>query len=323
MTSPLLSYEDSFLLAIERKIAAHTRLNALFGLALTTEILGLLLFFPFFIQSALFAFMIALLTLTLFGYLMYRQYSRSEKEEWFEKLLDQFLNQQREENGYTKGDPASHQKISKMCARLSDKLYQKEYRCFKTPKRFPQLGRIIETASCWLFWKDFLVIRELLLKKAVEEHLELVRAHPANLESHTLLANAYVMLSGLYAPPEDESRDRWIPFERYGEESAAKFRSAAESAIEEFKIMKEYAPKDPWIYSQLAFSYKDLKMPDEERASYEHLLDLQPNDHETRFKLGALYFKRGENAKGLKVYGELKKAQFLKAEELLTIYGRM
>ncbi len=323
MTSPQTFSEDSFLYTIEKKIASHTRINALFCLALTTEVLGLLLFFPFFIQSALFAFMIALLTLTLFGYFMYRQYSRSEKEEWFEKLVHQFLEKEREEIGYAKGDPGSHQKISKICSRLSDKLYQKEYRCFRTPKRFKQLGRLIETASCWLFWKDFLVLRELLLKKAVEENLELVRAHPANLESHTLLANAYVMLSGLYAPPENENRDSWIPFERYGDESLIKFRQAAESAIEEFKIMKEFAPKDPWIYSQLAFSYKDLKMPDEERAAYEQLLDLQPNDHETRFKLGALYFKRGENAKGLKVYGELKKAQFSKASELLTIYGRM
>lgn len=319
-TFPLPSSE-SFQVLLERKLASQIRWNIIFTLLLILEIFTLAFFFPFFIQSAFFAFMIALLVMTFFGYLMFRQYSASEKRDYFEITLNDWLASEKRKGGYREGQPESHLRLSKLCSDLADDLYQKEYRCLRLPKLFHFARRATESLSCMLFWRDIYFLRELLLEKAVEEHLSLVRIHPSNLDAHTFLANAYIMLSGLYALPENEEKDRYIPKERYGIEAQNKFRETAKRAIEEFTILKEYAPKDPWIYSQLAFSYKDLKMPEEEKKAYEALLELKPNDYETRYKLGALYFKQGENAKGLKVYDELKKAQFLKADELLTIYG--
>lgn len=318
LSTDLQAPEELFLQEIDRKLAREKWIYIFFGMALITELSLLLFFFPVLIQSAFFAFVIALLMLTLFGLLLFQQYSSSEKRSYFEELVNDWLEKEKASH-YKKGDPEAHVKISKTCSKLADRLYQKEYKLLPTSKKLGFLTRILETTSCWLYWKDILQIRELLLQKAVEEHLDLVRAHPATLDAHTLLANAYVMLSGLHVKGE---QDRWIPPERYGEESAAKFRKAAERAIEEFKIIKDYAPKDPWIYSQLAFSYRELKMPDEERAAYEALLELKPNDHDTRFKLGSLYFQQGQNAKGLKVYDALKKADFARADELLTIYGK-
>lgn len=318
LSTDLQAPEELFLQEIDHKLSREKWIYIFFGVALATEITLLVFFFPVLIQSAFFAFIIALLLLTLFGMLLFQQYSSSEKKSYFEELVNEWLEKEKS-TPFKKGDPEAHVKISKTCSKLADRLYQKEYKLLPTPKKLPFLTKISETTSCWLYWKDILQIRELLLQKAVEEHLDLVRAHPATLDAHTLLANAYVMLSGLYVKGE---QDRWIPQERYGEESAAKFRKSAERAIEEFKIIKDYAPKDPWIYSQLAFSYRELKMPDEERAAYEALLDLKPNDHDTRFKLGALYFQQGQNAKGLKVYDALKKSDFSRADELLTIYGK-
>jgi hypothetical protein len=34
-----------------------------------------------------------------------------------------------------------------------------------------------------------------------------------------------------------------------------------------------------------------------------------------------IYFEQGQNAKGLQVYEELKKANYKKAEDLIAIYG--
>lgn len=312
---------EPFAILLERKLTSQTRWNVLFSLLLTLEIAFLAIFFPFFIQSALFAFMIALLVMTLFGYLMFRQYSVSEKRDYFERVLDEWIEAEKKRGKYAEGQPEAHLRISKLCSDLADALYQKEYRCLKLPKMFNFMRSPLQNLSCLLYWRDIYFVRELLLEKAVEEHLFLVRIHPANLDAHTFLANAYIMLSGLYAIPENLERDHYIPKDRYGPEVEKKFHETAKRAIEEFTILKEYAPKDPWIYSQLAFSYRDLKMPEEEKKAYEALLELKPNDYETLYKLGSLYFKQGENAKGLKVYDELKKAHFSKANELLTIYG--
>jgi tetratricopeptide (TPR) repeat protein len=100
-----------------------------------------------------------------------------------------------------------------------------------------------------------------------------------------------------------------------------KFRQASERAIEEFKIISDYAPNDPWVHLQLAYSYRDLNMPLEEIQAYETILRINPTDKEALFKLGTLYFQQGMNAKGLQVYEELKRANFSKVENLIKYYG--
>jgi tetratricopeptide (TPR) repeat protein len=100
-----------------------------------------------------------------------------------------------------------------------------------------------------------------------------------------------------------------------------KFKEAARLAIEEFRILSHYAPNDPWVHEQLAVGFHDLGMPDEEVKEVETLLKLRPQDKEILFRLGMLYFKQNQNAKGLQVYEELKKANFKKAENLISAYG--
>jgi hypothetical protein len=53
----------------------------------------------------------------------------------------------------------------------------------------------------------------------------------------------------------------------------------------------------------------------------ETLLTLRPQDKEILYQLGILYFNQGMNAKGLQTYEELKKANFKKAEDLISSYG--
>ena len=131
-------------------------------------------------------------------------------------------------------------------------------------------------------------------------------------------------LSSLYADPrkyQDYEEERYIPEGRCSEEMEAKFRATAERAIEEFKILNDYAPEDPWVHVQLAYSYHDLQMPEEEIKEYETVLQLRPNDKDTLFKLGMLYFQQGANAKGLRIYEMLKRTNYKKAESLIKFYG--
>ena len=100
-----------------------------------------------------------------------------------------------------------------------------------------------------------------------------------------------------------------------------KFRATAERAIEEFKILNHYAPDDPWVHLQLAYSYHDLGMPDKETREYETVLKLCPDDRDILYKLGTLYFQQGQNAKGLQVYEELKDCNYKKAQQVISRYG--
>jgi hypothetical protein len=188
----------------------------------------------------------------------------------------------------------------------------------------PFLTSAFEKVSCWFYWKDVHLMKELLLQACIEEHIKLVRLEPTDLEAHAGLANAYVMLSGLYVDPrtvEGLDDDRWVPPNKYNETFKQKFRTTAKLAIEEFKILSDYAPHDPWVHAQLAYSYRDLQMPIEEIKEYEIILQLCPDDKETSFKLGKLYFAQGLNAKGLQIYETLKKSNYKKAENLMHFYG--
>jgi len=156
--------------------------------------------------------------------------------------------------------------------------------------------------------------------------VKVVKLEPTNLEAHAALANAYVMLSSLYADPRkyhgfDDSK--WISPRRYSETMKEQFCTFSKLAIEEFKILNDYAPDDPWVHMQLAYSYHDLQMPEEEMREYEIVLKLSPGDKETLFKLGMLYFNEGKNAKGLQIYEMLKHTHHKKAERLIKFYGGM
>lgn len=310
--------EEQLIRAFDRKISSFVRMNFLFFALILLEGVLFALFIPFFIKSALLAVVIALFFLTVFSYFILKQYRESQKLSYFETLLENFLA------GFNSPDSCREIEVAKICTRTAHRLYQREYKYYAPPKFLSFLEPLLERLSAWMYWPDVHKMRELLLQKAVDEQIKLVRIEPTNPDTHALLANAYVCLSSLYVNPDAldyKENERWIPAEKQGEKMKLQFQESAKSAVEEFKILKEYAPNDPWIYMQLAYSYRDLCMHEEEKEAYKSILNLRPHDHETRFNLGMLYFKRGENAKGLKEYEELKKANYTKADDLLCLYG--
>ena len=313
---PEMAPEERFIRSFDRKIRSYVRLNGLYILAFVTECVLFITFLPFFLKSAFLAIIIAVFFLTIFSYFILKQYLESQKLSYFETLLENFLESNHDQLAKS---TSKEVETAKLCTRIAHKLYQREYKYYAPPKFLRFLSPILERMSAWMHWRDVHQMREILLNRAVNEHIQLVRKEPTNPDVHALLANAYVMLSGLYVNTENE---RWVPEQKYGDTMQMLFQEAAKNAVEEFKILKEYAPNDPWIYMQLAYSYRDLKMPEEEKEAYESILSLRPQDHETRFNLGMLHFRRGENARGLKEFEELKKAQYSKADELLSLYGQ-
>lgn len=270
------------------------------------------------------AFTLALFFLTIFAFLILRLYLLAKRAETIVDLIDEYLVRCKEMLRYQEGVPEHHIALANAAHKLAHHLHEKEYTYFVPPPVLNNLSLSLEKLSCFCYWKDLFLTKELLLQTAVEEHIKVVKCEPTNLEVHAALANAYVTLSALYADPRKYpgyDDEKWIPPELCSQEMQRKFRSTAERAIEEFKILKDYAPHDPWVHMQLAYSYHDLQMPQEEIFEYEALLQLKPDDTDTLFKLGVLYFQQGENAKGLHIYEKLKHTHFKKAESLIKFYG--
>ena len=305
----------------DQLIKSHARFHFLFLLAIAIEVILLLIFFTFLAKSSLLAFGLALLFLTGFGYLSGRSYMATTKPEQLLHIKNQFIESFKSLTDYREGVPEHHMALASACCRLSENLSGKELNYYRPPTWLEILAPSLEKLSFWWNWTDVHHMRELLLLESLEEHLKLVRCEPTSLEIHAALANAYVLLSGLYITTKKRlSENQWSTGDMINR-LEEKFRAAAERAIEEFKILSDYAPNDPWVHLQLAYSYQDLKMPQEEIREYETILKINPDDKDVLFKLGSLYFQQGMNAKGLKVYEELRITHTKKAENLINLYG--
>lgn len=308
----------------QKILNSYVAFNLLFCALIAAEVIYLLFHLSFLIQTFVLAIHLALLFATIFSYFTFRLYFQTHKTEKYLTLRNDFIQAIKGALNYHEEIKEHHQTISQLCCKLAGDLHGKEYQVYTLPSWLEFLASPMEKLSCWSHWQDVHFMKEILLQASVEEHIKLVQMEPTHLETHVGLANAYVMLSGLYVDPrtvEGMDEERWIPSNKYNEAFGQKFRSAASKAIEEFKILSDYAPDDPWVHAQLAYSYHDLNMHEEEIKEYETLLRLCPEDREILFKLGKLYFEQGRNAKGLQVYESLKKSSYKKAEVLIGYYG--
>lgn len=288
------------------------------------EFVFILLCFTFLAKTSFLAVSFAIFFLSIFTYFILRIYLNTKKPEQLIDLRDNLLNKCKTLLNYQEGRSEHHIALAGASCKLGAALKGVEYNLYKVPQKLESFSNVFQKVSCWAHSKDVHTMRELLFVAAINEHIKFIKFEPTNLEAHASLANTYVLLSGLYSDPrksQDFNENLWVPSYRYDEEMQNKFIASAERAMEEFKILNDYAPNDPWVHTQLAYSYHDLQMPLEEIKEYETILKISPNDNETLFKLGVLYFEQGFNAKGLQVYEELKRVHYKKAEDLIRFYG--
>ena len=265
---------------------------------------------------------LGVLFLTGFCYFVLRLYLQTKQPEEMGLLRDLYVESCKGLIGYQEGIAEHHLALAGAVCKLASGLSDAEYTYHRPPRFLEGLGPSLAKLSCLLHWRSVLAMRELLLFYAIEEYVRLVRCAPTTLEIHAALANAYVCLSCLYIDPRkiESEEPLWLPPGRHCEVMWERFRSTAKRAVEELHILKAYAPNDPWVHAQLAYSYHDLQMPQEEISEYEALLRLQPDDLDTMFKLGIRYFQQAMSAKGLQVYERLKRRRYHKADELMRFY---
>ncbi len=295
-------FEDDAILNFKKATRFYFWFHFNFALLMAVELVVFILFFPFLQESYWIAFALAVLFLTGFTYYVLSLYYRTVKSSDFQKIREQFLERSLESIGE---DPLLHSRVAGNAIRISEHLKGVEYSLLKPPRWFSFLDAPMEALSVRAFAFDAFTMRTEFLHLAIYQYIEQIVTDPLDLEGHQEIANAYVMLYSL------------LREEGHIEEA----RRYCRRAIEEFKILCQYAPHDPWVHTQLAYGYHDLQMPKEEIREYEILLKLCPYDRQVLYDLGVLYFEQGMNAQGLKIYDDLKRVNLQKAEALIQHYG--
>lgn len=277
----------------------------IFSMSLELVLFGL--FFSTLLQSTEMAFWLAGMFLTVFTYLVLLFYLQGRQPEKLMQLRDDYIETAQTCIPFDPGTLEYHCCITEAIVEFIHSL-----RILSIKSRWilasETLTYLVEKFRIWTRWKNLLKMKEMLLMTSIQEHIRLIKREPADLEAHSSLASNYVALAALYQDPKKLTLNEdltWAPPEYESEEMRKKFEMALERALEEYHIIDEYAPNDPWVHAQRASLYKELDAFDAEQKEYEKILELDPQNTEILLRLGKLYFRKGENAKGLKVYDSL------------------
>jgi tetratricopeptide (TPR) repeat protein len=300
----------------------HVLFHTLFILTLSMGMIIFGLLFSRFLQSIAMALWLAGIFLTVFTYLVLLFYLQGRRPERLMQLRDEFMEMAHSRIPFEPGTIEYHCCITESIVHFIGQL-----RIPNVENRFvltsETLTYLVGKFLIWTRWKDLLKLKEMLLLTSIEEHIRLIKRDPTDLEAHSSLASNYVTLATLYQDPRKLALNQqliWTPPEYESDEMRKKFEMALQRAIEEYHIIDAYAPNNPWVHAQKAALYKELDKPDAEQKEYEQILTIDPQNVEILFRLGKLYFRKGENVSGLKIYDQLQDLNEEKAQELITYY---
>jgi len=281
------------------------------------------LFFSFLTKSTILAFSLAGILLTGFAYFVLLFYLQAKKPEQLLAIRHSFLEECQQALPFEPGKPQFHFFLGSALSHLLNQLHRQEYTYYPLPSGFKTLAPLMQKFSAWCHWKDLHQMKEFLLHMMIKEHIELVKIAPTDLEAHSGLANSYKLLLQHYQDPRiayPEIDHLWISTEYQSHDMRQKFERACSRAIQEYKILNDYSPNEPWVHAQLASIFHALNLAQEETREYEAISQICPEDPDILFRLGVLYFEQGLNAKALRLYEQLKEMPNGKAEELLSYY---
>lgn len=319
----LFPYHREFLREFKKTTRAHALFHVSFAILFLAEFFCLFSFFSFLTQPKTMVFSIGVFFLSCLSYCILYFYLQVKKPEQLENLLDSFLDSCKNLINIPPTDPEFHLSNAHALLRLASYLQDFEKHYYLPSRGVKSLHGFLSKLGVYFHSLDIFKIRHLLIVSAIEEHMHQIKHTPTDFELHTSLASSYVTLSKLYLGEKKRTENQKVRSKAklWKELLNQQFRKAANQALEEFNILCSFSPDDPWIHAQLAQTYKDLQMPEEEIEQYEILRRLRPNDLEILLRLGTLYFQMGQNAQGLKIYDELKEENLQKAEDLMTYYG--
>lgn len=275
------------------------------------EIIVVGFFFSFLIDSFFFGVALALVFFTILLYFILRLYLNEQKPEELIQLRNEYLTSCKAFLAPGKEASFEHRALSGAALQLVENLRDSDFSFYELPKNLHFLEEPLSKVVNIYHTKDILKMKELLIIFAMQQQMKIIQIDPLSFEAHKNIAALALKLSFLYQS-EKETHAKISP----------QAKNFIEKALVELKILQQINPQDISVHEMLASCWKRLKMKKEEIAEYEILCRLKASDPNLLFTLGSLYFEIGENAKGLKIYQELKKFNDALAHQLIQNYGK-
>ena len=298
------TFLDETLRSFKKLTKRYAAFHLIFFTLFFLQLIALILFMPFFAKTLSVAIGVATTFLTVFLYFVLRFYLQIRKPEELSSLRDQFLGNITITSSWS---PEPLYPIYQLIHKL------------QAPKHttFKPFAPLAEKFTLWCHWDSMQWMQEELHLHAIRTLLNWVKLYPLDLELHRTLAGAYTALYQIYLLPQNAHPllERKRPFLQ------PLFEKAAVAAVEELKIILHSLPEDTWALTQLARVYHSLRRPDEERATYEMLHRLHPDDPDIHYALGRLYFSLGLPSHALPLYNALLQEGHPLAEQLIACYA--
>jgi tetratricopeptide (TPR) repeat protein len=311
-----MSLVDQTLKEFQLLTRRYALFHAFFLSTFVLELLTLLIFMPFQAKTMPFAALVALTCLTVFTYFVLRFYFQTRKPQQFIVLRNRFLLAV-----FGKGRSTWSVEELHPIYELLQKLQGQESQYYSLPSLFQMIVPLVEKFSIWCHWEDVQWMKETLHLHALQKLFDWIKLHPTDVELHRTVAASYMTLYQIYQMPAAPTAfDSFTQRQYASPEMQEKFEKAAHSALEELKVVLSYTSNDPWTLRHMAQVYHDLELKQDEKKTYEKLLSLSPQDGETHYQLGKLYFELGHMAEGLRLYQALREQKNPRAQELITHY---
>lgn len=271
-------------------------------------------------EPSLAAFSLSSALLLASSWYVFNRYMAIFKEYKSSQVVERFIKQCCSTIHYQDFVPEHKITIAGALGYFADQLMQTPFSSLTKRSLIVATTSLLHSFWCRVRNGEILLLHEKLLKKAHLEYLSLIHNEPLNLTYHSHLANSCVLLANHHS--NAACSVSWFSLFKSEKQQICleKQRHFVQKAIEEFTIICQFAPNDPWTYTQLAESYRQLKLPHKEIEACEHLLKLCPNDIEFIWRLGKLFFLTGQNAKGLQQYQQLLELDSAKAVLLIREY---
>ena len=197
---------DEYSLLALKRFKKLVRTYAIYHACLLTALLGELLAFIFCLlrmpKSPLLAISLAGFLLTTFIYLVVLFYFQTKKPEQFLQLRTWFILLCRKALPKAMDETEYHLSLANAAYRLASCLSKQENYSYNIFPSISSISLLVKKISFIIHWKDLHKMKEILLLVSINEHIELIKRKPTDLEVHASLANAYIALSKLYRDPK-------------------------------------------------------------------------------------------------------------------------
>jgi tetratricopeptide (TPR) repeat protein len=272
--------------------------------------------FSYLSSSYVLALILGSIFLSSFSYFILLFYLQAKKNDQIIAIKDKFIKTCKRAISMPEDTIEHRLTLAHAASRFADSLLNFENEIyFSFKKKF--LLKFIKKISFSLHKEDVFKLKEKLFLSAIEEHIKQIKSTPTDLELHASLASSYFNLSKLYLDADEKK----LVSKNILRTLDQKYQFCVKSMIEEFKILNDYAPNDPWVHMQLAKSYRALNLKEKEAKENEIILRLSPENNKILYRLARLYFELGKTAKALRIYEDLKYKNYQHADSLLESYG--